>query len=430
MRRSCAFTSSIVKNNISNSLVFSFRGLPTSAFASVPAGPADPILGLGQDFQQDNDHNKVNLGVGVYRGDDGKPFVLKSVREAERRLISQNLDFEYAPITGVPGFVAAAEKLAFGEDNTAAKQKRLVSSQVLSGTGSLRVAMEFLYRWYTPSKTILVPNPSWPNHVNIAHDAHLVVSRYPYFNASTNSFDHEGMLRELKAQPAGTICLLHACAHNPTGIDPTEKQWDQIIDVVKDKSLFPLVDMAYQGFASGDPERDAYALRALSENCESLIVCQSFAKSFGLYGHRTGNMTIQCANKEEADRVLSQLKILIRPMYSNPPIHGARIVEIILKDPELTAIWRDELRQMSGRMQGMRKTLVDEMRALGSTKDWSHLLNQIGMMAYTGLNRQQVERLKKEFHIYMTADGRAAITGLNNRNVKHVAKGFHAVTSS
>lgn len=404
--------------------------LPTSAFASVPAGPPDPILGLSQDFQKDTDPLKVNLGVGVYRGDDGKPFVLKCVREAERRILAQNLDNEYAPITGVPGFVAVAEKLAFGEENKAAKEKRLVSSQVLSGTGSLRTAFEFLDRWYTPSKTVVIPNPTWPNHLNIVRDAHFSVSRYPYFAAATNSFDHEGMLKELKAQQPGTVVLLHACAHNPTGIDPTQAQWDQIIDVVKSRQLFPLVDMAYQGFASGDPERDAYALRNLSQECESLIVCQSFAKSFGLYGHRTGNMTIQCASKDEADRVMSQLKILIRPMYSNPPIYGARIVETIMRDPELAAIWRDELKQMAGRMQGMRATLVNELKALGSTKDWSYLTSQIGMMAYTGLSKAQVDRLKKDFHIYMTADGRAAITGLNSRNVKHVAKAFHAVTSS
>jgi len=404
--------------------------LPVSAFAAVPAGPADPILGLSQEYLKDSDANKVNLGVGVYRGDDGKPFVLKSVREAERRLVNSNSDCEYAPITGVPGFVKAAEKMAFGEDNAAAKDKRLVSSQVLSGTGSLRTAMEFLQRWYVPSKNLIIPNPSWPNHVNIIRDSHFALGRYPYFNAKTNSLDHEGLLKELKAQQPGTIVLLHACAHNPTGIDPNHKQWDQIIEVVKDKALFPLVDMAYQGFASGDPEHDAYALRKLSDNVESLIVCQSFAKSFGLYGHRTGNMTIQCANRDEADRVMSQLKILIRPMYSNPPIHGARLVEIILNDPELTAIWRDELKQMSSRMTAMRTTLVDELKALGSTKDWSHLVNQIGMMAYTGLDKDQVNRLKKEFHIYMTQDGRAAITGMNSRNVKHIAKGFHAVTSS
>lgn len=404
--------------------------LPTSAFASVPAGPADPILGLGQDFQKDTDPSKVNLGVGVYRGDDGKPFVLKCVREAERRLLNQNLDFEYAPITGVPGFVKAAEKLAFGEDNAAAKDRRLVSCQVLSGTGSLRTAFEFLNRWYVPSKIVAIPNPTWPNHVNIIRDSHFSVARYPYFAAATNSLDHEGLLKELKAQQPGTIVLLHACAHNPTGIDPTHSQWDQIIEVVRDKALFPLVDMAYQGFASGDPEHDAYALRRLSDNVDSLIVCQSFAKSFGLYGQRIGNMTIQCANRDEADRVLSQLKILIRPMYSNPPIHGARIVEIIMNDPELTAIWRDELKQMASRMTGMRTSLVEELKALGSTKDWSHLVNQIGMMAYTGLDSNQVNRLKKEFHIYMTQDGRAAITGMNSRNVKHIAKAFHAVTTS
>ncbi len=404
--------------------------LAASAFSGVVAGPPDPILGLGIAFQQDSDPNKVNLGVGVYRDDNGKPFVLKCVREAERRLTAAAPDFEYAPITGVPKFVSLAQELAFGAGNAALKQKRLASTQVLSGTGSLRTAFEFLNRWYTPSETVLMPNPSWPNHANIIRDSHLQGARFAYFDPKTNGFDVNGALRDLDAAAPGTIVLLHACAHNPTGVDPTQAQWRDIAKVVKQRELFPVIDMAYQGFASGDPERDAYALRLFSDEVPSLIVCQSFAKSFGLYGHRTGSMSVQCASADEAERVLSQLKILIRPMYSNPPVQGARLVEIILSDPELKALWAQELKQMADRMSGVRTALVQKLGELGSKKDWSHLVNQIGMMAYTGLSKAQVDRLKKEFHIYMTADGRAAVTGLNMRNVDHVAKGFHAVTSS
>lgn len=415
---------------------FALRGTASTTtavltpFAGVVAGPADPILGLAVEFQKDANPNKVNLGVGVYRGDDGKPFVLQCIREAERRLVGQNLDMEYAPITGVPRFVSAAQELAFGPDNVALKEKRLASAQVLSGTGALRTGMEFLERWYLPSKTVYQPNPSWPNHANIARDARLQQGKYAYFDPMTNSLDLDNMLKDLEAALSGSIVLLHACAHNPTGIDPTQSQWRQIIDVIKRKKHFPLVDLAYQGFASGDPDRDAFALRAFSAEMPSLILCQSFAKSFGLYGHRCGNLTVQCASADEAERVLSQLKILIRPMYSNPPVHGARLVDIVLADPALKKQWQKELVEMAGRMTGMRTTLVQELKALGSKRDWSHLVNQIGMMAFTGLNKAQVDRLKKEHSIYMTADGRAAITGLNTNNVAHVAKGFHAVTSS
>lgn len=395
----------------------------SSFFQSVKLGPADPILGLGLAFNADKDPNKVNLGVGVYRGDDGKPFVLESVKKAG----GLYPHMEYAPISGAPGFVSKAQALAFGDNSTGIKDKRIASTQSLSGTGGLRVVSDFLAR-FLPSKKIYVPNPTWGNHLNIFKDSGLDVQRYSYYDASKNALNIEGLLKDLNAAPKDSIVLLHACAHNPTGIDPTKEQWAEIINLVSTRKLFPFVDMAYQGFASGDLDRDAYALRALTETVPNLALAQSFAKNFGLYGQRVGAAHFLCKDADEAERVLSQVKILIRPMYSNPPIHGAHIVDTILSSPELTKLWRGELKAMADRMNNIRGTLVQELASLGSTRNWSHITNQIGMMAFTGLSKAQVDRLKAEFHVYMTDDGRAAISGLNSGNVKYVAKAFHEVT--
>jgi len=396
------------------------RGL--AAWNTVQMGPPDPILGLSVAFNADKAPNKVNLGVGVYRGDDGKPFVLECVKEAKKRVVG--LDHEYAPITGLPAFVDAAQHLAFG---VADPVKRIASSQTLSGTGALRVAGDFLKR-YAPVKDIYLPAPTWGNHASVFRDAGLNVKTYTYYDAKKVALNFEGMLGDLDKLPEGTIVLLHACAHNPTGIDPTHAQWDRIVDVVLKRKLLPLVDMAYQGFASGDPDRDAYALRKLTASVGSLVMCQSFAKSFGLYGERTGAVHVLCQSPDEKERVLSQLKILIRPMYSNPPLYGARIVSTIFKDETLVELWRTELRQMADRMNGVRRTLVDELKACGSQREWGHITKQIGMMAFTGLSKEQVAVLKAEHHVYMTDDGRAAISGLNSTNVKAVAAAFHAVT--
>jgi aspartate aminotransferase len=396
-----------------------------SAFSHVEMGPPDPILGLGVAFNADKDPNKVNLGVGVYRGDDGKPYVLPSVREAEKRVFEQGNDHEYAPISGHPGFVANAQKLAFGKDSKVIP--RVASAQALSGTGALRVAADFLER-FSANKKILVPNPTWGNHMNVFRDAGLKADKYTYFDAKTNGLDFDGMIRDISAQAEGTIILLHACAHNPTGFDPSKEQWQKIVDVVKSKNLLPLIDMAYQGFASGDPTRDAYGLRLMADSVPALVVCQSFAKSFGLYGQRCGAVHLLCASEEEKEKVLSQLKILIRPMYSNPPLYGARVVDTVLSDPQLVKQWELDLQAMADRMNGVRRSLVDKLAENGSRREWGHITKQIGMMAFTGLNKDQVATLKSKYHIYMTDDGRAAVTGLNSRNVEYVAKAFHDVT--
>lgn len=396
----------------------------SSAWSGVKMGPPDPILGLSVAFNQDKHPDKVNLGVGVYRGDDNKPYVLPSVRAAQQRIL--DLDFEYAPITGVASFVSKAQKLAF-KDAKPVVEGRIASTQTLSGTGALRVAGEFLARFYG-TKHIYLPKPTWGNHGAVFKDARLEIGTYSYYNPVTKGVDIENMLTDLMKLPEGSIVLLHACAHNPTGIDPTQDEWRKIAEILKQKKLFPVVDMAYQGFASGDTDRDAFAPRLIANECPSMILCQSFAKSFGLYGQRAGAMHIVCTNPEEMERVLSQIKILIRPMYSNPPLHGARIVDTVIGDSALEAQWRKELTGMADRMNGIRKTLVEELKTLGSKIDWSHITRQIGMMAFTGLNKDQVARMKAEFHIYMTDDGRMAVSGLNTHNVKYVAKCLHEVT--
>ena len=393
-----------------------------NAFADVKVGPADPILGLSVAFNNDINPHKVNLGVGVYRGDDGKPFVLDTVKEAEAKVIG--MDHEYAPITGIPSFVDGAQQLAFGP---ALQAKRLASSQTLSGTGALRVAGNFLHR-FAPNKTIYLPNPSWGNHAAVFRDAGLTVKQYRYYDPTYVALDLDGLLEDLESLEEGATVLLHACAHNPTGIDPDDAQWDKIIHVITRKNLLPLVDMAYQGFASGNADHDAYALRKLSERCQTLLLCQSFAKSFGLYGERCGAIHIQCKDADQKEAVLSQLKILIRPMYSNPPLYGARIVSTILHDDALRQNWHKELHKMADRMNNVRGRLVEELKGLGSEKDWSFITKQIGMMAFTGLSKAQVATLKADHHIYMTDDGRAAVSGLNSTNVHLVAKGFHEVT--
>lgn len=398
-----------------------------SVFAGIPMGPPDPIFGIGVAFKEDPSPKKVNLTIGVYRGDDGLPFVLPSVREAEKIVLGKNLDMEYAPMTGLPGFVKCAQELVYGSGNPILQAKRVASTQSLSGTGALRLGAQFLSRFF-PGSRVYLPTPTWPNHVNIMRDAGLVVERYAYYNQQNNAIDADAMLKDLNAAQEGSIVLLHSCAHNPTGMDPSAEQWARIREVVQRRKLIPFLDNAYQGFASGSLEKDAAALIAFSKECETMLWCQSFAKNFGLYGHRIGALHVQCASAEESSRVESQLKLVVRAMYSNPPIHGARLVETVLTTPALRRQWEEDLKMMADRMGGMRVRLLSELSAVGSTRSWDYIGQQIGMMAFTGLNKDQVTALKTDFHVYLTDDGRMAIPGLTTRNVRYVAESFHAVT--
>jgi len=395
-----------------------------STWANVPLGPPDPILGLTVAYNEDTFPQKVNLGAGAYRDDDGKPFQLRAVREAEKTL--GNLDMEYAPIAGVPAFTKAAQNLLFGAECSQVQEGLISTMQTISGTGALRVAGDFLAK-FRPGD-IYLPTPTWGNHGPIFSDARLPTKSYRYYRASDCGLDIDGMVEDLRAAPDGTIILLHACAHNPTGVDPTQEEWNTILKVMQEKKHFAFFDAAYQGFATGDTLADAYAVRLFAKAGVPMLACQSFAKNFGLYGHRAGAVHFVCGSADEKARMDSQLKILIRPMYSNPPIHGARIVAAVLNDANLTALWNEDVKVMANRIGGMRAKLVDALKAEGSVRDWSHVTKQIGMFSFTGLTKDQCDKMIKDFHVYLTANGRISVASLTNGNVGYVAKAMHAVT--
>jgi len=389
----------------------------------------DAIKQLTIAFQQDPTPNKVLLGEGVYKDNEGKPVVLKSVREAEKRLFEKHLDHEYAPVTGVQSFIDAAQRLAFGDDHLALKEGTIAGVQSLSGTGGLRLAANFLNKFAPKGTAVYLPDPTWVNHTAIFKNAGFDnIASYKYFDKKTNGLDIEGLLNDIRNAPNKSIILLHACAHNPTGVDPTPDQWKKISQVCKDKNHIIFFDVAYQAFASGDAAKDAFAVRSFIDDGHKPLVVQSFAKNFGLYGERTGCLSIVCASKKEATAVNSQLAILIRSNYSNPPIYGARLVSTVLNDSELKKVWEKDVKEMADRIKSCRAGLVKALKEAGSTRDWSHITNQIGMFAFSGLTADQVERLQKEHHIYMTKDGRMSISGLNEKNIPVVARAIHEVT--
>jgi len=396
-----------------------------SFWENVPRAPEDPILGLTAAFNKDTNPNKIILGAGAYRDDKGKPYVLNCVKEAEKKI--QNMDHEYLPIGGDPTFCSLAAELLLGSKSPILAAKRNVTMQSLSGTGALRIASSFLQRFY-PKKTYF-PTPTWPNHFNIFRDSGLETGEYPYYNAAQSSIEIDKMLAALDKLESGSVIALHACAHNPTGMDPTQEQWKEIHKVIKNKKHFVLFDVAYQGFASGDPVRDAFAVNYFLENGnDNMIICQSFAKNFGLYGERVGAVTFVAKDQEQAEILASQLRRLIRPMYSNPPLTGARLVSTILKSPELKAEWAKEVKMMADRINSMRTLLEKHLKEAGSKRDWSHISKQIGMFSFTGITSPQVDRLRNEFSLYMTQDGRISVAGLNSGNVAEVAKRIHEVT--
>ncbi|KAK0613682.1 pyridoxal phosphate-dependent transferase [Immersiella caudata] len=397
-----------------------------STWANVPQGPPYSFAGITEAFKADSFDKKINLGVGAYRDDKGKPYVLPSVRTAEDKVIASRLNKEYAGITGVPEFTKAAAVLAYGKDSSALD--RLAITQSISGTGALRIGGAFLARHFPGAKTVYIPNPSWANHAAVFKDSGLQVEKYAYYNKDTIGLDFEGMIADINKAPNGSIFLFHACAHNPTGVDPTPEQWRQIESAVKAKGHFSFFDMAYQGFASGDIHKDAFALRHFVAQGHNVCLAQSFAKNMGLYGERIGAFSLVCADAAEAKRVDSQVKILVRPMYSNPPIHGARIAAEILNTPELYEQWLAEVKGMADRIITMRAALKEGLEKLGSKHDWSHITNQIGMFAYTGLSPEQMDKLAKEFSVYATKDGRISVAGITSDNVGRLAESIFKVT--
>jgi len=395
-------------------------------WAGVPMGPPDPILGVTVAFRKDTSDKKLNLGVGAYRDDNGQPFVLDCVRQAEEKIFKQKPNHEYAAISGVPEFNTVAAKLLFGDDCAPLKAGRVATVQSLSGTGALRVLGEFLKK-FTKNDTIYLPNPTWGTHKAIFNNSGLKTESYKYYDGK-GGLDFAGFKGDIAGLPDNSLILFHACAHNPTGVDPSIQQWKELAKVCAEKKHLILFDAAYQGFASGDPARDAFAVRHFLEQGVDIVVAQSFAKSFGLYGERVGALHIVTKDAEETERLMSQLLITVRPMYSNPPIYGARVVSTILSDPELSKLWHTEVKLMADRIINMRVQLVANLKALGSTRDWSHITNQIGMFCYSGLTPEQVDRLRDEFHIYMTSNGRISMAGVFSSKVAYLAQGIHAVT--
>ncbi|PPR06881.1 hypothetical protein CVT24_011571 [Panaeolus cyanescens] len=401
------------------------RGVST--WSNVPAGPPDPILGITEAFKADKDPRKINLGVGAYRDEQGKPYILPSVKKAEEIVRESAPDKEYLPITGLGSFTKNAALLAYGSDAAPIKEGTVSITQSISGTGALRIGGEFLARHYPASKAIYLPVPTWGNHIPLFRDSGLEVRGYRYFNKDTVGLDFEGLKADLKAAPEGAIVLLHACAHNPTGIDPTPAQWAEISDIVKEKKLFPFFDMAYQGFASGSTVKDAFAVRHFVAQGHQIALAQSFAKNMGLYGERVGAFSLTTADPEEKARVDSQLKIIIRPMYSNPPLHGARIANAILSSSELYSQWESEVKGMADRIISMREKVYNVLtHDLKTPGEWGHIKSQIGMFSYTGLQSAQTKALAEKAHVYMTADGRISMAGLNGGNVEYFAESVDA----
>lgn len=411
--------------------LFSSKSLSTKSFSMwshIKPRPADPILGIVEEFKKDPATTKVNLSAGTYKDNEGKPYILNCVKAAQKIIIEKNIDHEYLPIEGLRGFIDNSLKLAYTSDNKALKENRIVGVQGLSGTGSLRIGFEFLAEHYPGPRKVLMPNPTWPNHKNIVARANMQCQEYRYYDFQNKSLNLNGMLEDLDKAEKGSIVVLHVCAHNPTGMDPTQGEWAEIQKVIQAKGHLPFFDMAYQGFATGDLDKDSYALRKFADSGMNLCLAQSYAKNFGLYGQRVGCFSLICDSKEEAVAAESNAKFIARAQYSNPPKQGAHLVDIVLSNPDLTAEWHRELKIMADRINAMRQSLYENIKNQGSTHNWEHIIKQIGMFAYTGVSKDQVKRLKQEFHVYLTDDGRISISGLNTKNVEYVAKAFHEVT--
>jgi aromatic-amino-acid transaminase len=389
-----------------------------SLFTAVEMAPRDPILGLNEQFNADSNPAKVNLGVGVYYDDNGKLPLLACVQAAEKQMMETPKARGYLPIDGIAAYDAGVKDLVFGADSEPVKSGRVATVQCIGGTGGLKVGADFLKR-LNPDAKVLISDPSWENHRALFTNAGFTVESYPYYDAATRGINFAGMLAALNAAAAGTIVVLHACCHNPTGYDITAAQWDEVIAVVKAKNLTPFLDMAYQGFGHGLSEDGAVIGKFVAAGL-SFFVSTSFSKSFSLYGERVGALSVLCTDREEAGRVLSQLKIVIRTNYSNPPIHGGTVVAMVLNTPELRAQWEKELADMRVRIKAMRQKLVDGLKAAGVKEDMSFITTQIGMFSYSGLSRDQMVRLRDEFGVYGTDTGRMCVAALNSKNIDYV----------
>ena len=396
-----------------------------SLLAQVPMAPADPILGITEAFVADQNPKKVNLGVGVYTDDAGKVPLLECVRRAESERLKSAPPRNYLPIDGLAAYDRAVQELVFGKDFAALKEKRIVTVQALGGTGGLKIGADFLKR-VSPSSEVWISDPSWENHRQLFEAAGFTVKSYPYYEPKSHGLDFAGMRKTLSALPAGAIVVLHACCHNPTGVDLIGEQWSEILSIVQGRGLTPFLDLAYQGFADG-LDADAYPARLFAGAMTPVFLSSSFSKSFSLYGERVGAFSLVTASAEEAARVLSQLKRIVRTNYSNPPGHGSQLVAAVLASPELRAQWEQELGVMRDRIKRMRLELASNIKKHAPRADFGFILAQRGMFSYTGLSREQVQRLRKEYSIYAIETGRICVAALNSGNVEHVAQAIAKV---
>jgi aspartate aminotransferase len=399
-----------------------------SLWSHLEEAPLDSNHATAHAFDQDPSPLKVNLGRGVYKDDNGKDWVLPSVRKAEEIIFQKKNGHSYLPFNGLADFTQASANFAFGKDNQVLKDHKVATVQTVSGTGGLRVGAELLGKFgFNVSGFVYIPQPSYVNHIPIFQNANFKIRYYRYYNTKTNRLDIPGFIEDIQSAPARSVFLLHASGHNPTGLDPTFEEWKQLSDALMEQNSICYFDSAYQGFASGDLEADSAAYKYFVSEGHQIILAQSYAKNFGLYGQRIGALNVVTSSQKETKVVLSQLNQVIRPMYSNPPLHGARIVSTVFNTPELFDQWKADIKVMTDRMRGVRAKLVEKLKDLGSQHDWSHITTQKGMFAYSGLTKKQVQDLR-ELHVYMNFDGRMSISGVNSKNVDYLAESIHNVT--
>jgi len=404
-------TRSYSQKSIAKNIVPTMSGF----FGHVPLEPPNAILGIALDCKNDTFKDKINLTIGAYRTETGEPYVLPCVREAEEEILAEKLDHEYLSQDGLPEFTSTSKALMFGDDAKVIAESRVHSIQSIAGTGSLRLGTTFLNN-VMPGVTCYIPDVTWPNHPTVLNASNVPVAKYKYMDSAGTGLDFPGMIAALKAVPEKSIVLLHCCAHNPTGVDPTEEQWREILEVVKSKNLFPFFDNAYQGFVSGDPNIDAYAVRLFADAGLEMIVACSFSKNFGLYGERLGVLHLVTKSKEQTECVSALVRALARGLYSTCPSYGARIVGKILGDPDRKQQWEGECNLMAKRLTEVRHLLYERLTSENVKGTWGHIIAQRGMFSFTGISKEAVVRLRSDYHIYMLMDGRISLAGLNNGN--------------
>lgn len=396
-------------------------GVNVSQFEGITMAPPEPVLMVSEAFEADMDEKKINLGVRSYRTDALQPYVFEVVKKAERLVLERGEDKEYLPIEGLAAFTKATAELLFGADNPVIGQQRVATVQGLSGSGSLRLAAALIERYF-PGAKVLISSPTWGNHKSILNDARVPWSEYRYYHPKTVGLDFKGMIADIKAAPEGSFVLLHGCAHNPTGIDPTLEQWEEIADVIQEKNQIAFFDVAYQGFASGSLDADAASVRLFAARGMELLVAQSYSKNLGLHSERIGAINVVCSSADATTRVKSQLNRFARAMYSNPPAHGAKIVTTIAGDPALFDEWKAEREMIARRIKNVRRLLCDSLSAKDkSGKDWSFILEHIGPFSFTGLSEAQSENMTKKWHVHMTKDGRISVAGLSSAKCEYLA---------